>query len=57
METFDSIIYQHVFRERNGEVDKLLKKRLELELGVWKILETTDTEHYEYYPINFMDLW
>ena len=56
METFDSIIYRHVFRERNGEVDKLSKKRLELELGVWKILETTDTEHYEYYPINFMDL-
>ena len=56
METFDSIIYRHVFRERNGEVDKLSKKRLELELGVWKILETTDREHYEYYHRNFMDL-
>ena len=56
MANFDTIICHHVYRERNGAADKLSKEGLELEQGVWKILETTDREHYEYYHRPFLDI-
>ena len=40
---FESISFNHVYRERNMEADKLSKARLNLQWGSWKIIEIKET--------------
>ena len=42
MTNFDYITYQHVYRDRNIDVDQLSKKGLMMEHGTWKFVESKD---------------
>ena len=55
LSNFDSITFKHVYRERNEEADRLSKAGLNLAMGTWKILETKDTEVYEFFHRPFID--
>ena len=35
-------MFSHVYRERNATIDSLSKEHVQLELGVWLVLESKD---------------
>ena len=53
---FESILFKHVYRERNMEANKLSKAGLNLQWGTWKIIEKKETEANEYYHRPFLIL-
>lgn len=54
--TYKNLSIRHVYRERNRAVDKLSKEGLLLDYGQWKIMESRDGSHFEYYHRPFIDI-
>lgn len=53
-----SLIYElfslHINRERNSHADRLSKDGLNLEQGIWQVMEFQDDTSYEYYHRPFI---
>ena len=55
IETYASFNCQHVYKEKNRQVDKASKAGLQLEVGRWKIRESLDGIFHEYYHRPFIE--
>ena len=52
---FDRISFSHVFKERNGLVDRISKEETQLPLGSWWVKEHSQGHIYRHYHRPFID--
>ena len=56
IDTFESFSCEHVYRERNCEVELASKGGLQLATGLWKIKERLDNTVYEFFHRPFIEM-
>jgi len=52
---FDSFDCRHIYRENNQKADFASKKGLQMDMGIWRIVEFQDGETFEYYHRPFIE--
>ena len=55
IDSYDSIICTHIYRENNCQADAASKEGLQMDVGVWKIKEWLDDAFFEYYHRPFIE--
>jgi ribonuclease HI len=53
--SFDSLIFQHVYRENNKEADRRSKEGVHLAMGQWKVTKYQNDQAQEYLHQSFLE--